>query len=106
MLDLEQPLRVRWQTLEDPSRWQEARAVVPTFSAASQADPDKGLPRVRLYFLPDGSVAAERFREFRLRGGELAVRATSVPPQARAVVACGAGAYAGYNPQTVRLLGN
>ncbi|ALX84184.1 hypothetical protein APT56_13880 [Achromobacter denitrificans] len=106
MLDLEQPLRVRWQTLEDPSRWHEARVVVPTFSAASQADPDKGLPRVRLYFLPDGSVAAERFREFRLRGGELAVRATGVPPQARTVVPCGAGAYAGYNPQTVRLLGN
>ncbi|CCH08693.1 hypothetical protein ACOTDN_08080 [Achromobacter xylosoxidans] len=106
MLDLEQPLRVRWQTLQDPSRWQEARVVVPAFSAASQADPDKGLPRVRLYFLPDGSVAAERFREMRLRGGDLAVRATGVPPQAQAVVACGAGAYSGYNPQTVRLLGN
>lgn len=106
MLDLEQPLHVRWQTLEEPSRWHEARAVVPAFSAASRKDPDKGLPRVRLYFLPDGSVAAERFRELRLRGGELAVRATGVPPQARAVVACGAGAYAGYNPQTVRLLGN
>lgn len=104
-LDLEQPLRVRWQTFEDPQRWHEAMVTVPAFSAAAQGDPDQGLPRVRLYVLPDGTVAAERFRAMRVRG-ELAVRATGLPAAARPHAACAAGAYAGYNPQTVRLLGN
>ncbi|CAB3889203.1 hypothetical protein LMG26846_03910 [Achromobacter insuavis] len=109
MLDLQQALRVRWQTLEEPARWHEASVTVPAFSAASQADPDKGLMRVRLYVLPDGAVAAERFREIRLRGGELAIRATGLPAAAQPHAACGGaygGAYAGYNPQTVKLLAN
>lgn len=104
-LDLEQSLRVRWQALEDPQRWHEATVTVPAFSAAAQGDPDKGLPRVRLYFLPDGTVAAERFKEIRARG-ELAVRATGLPAAARPHAACSVGVYAGYNSQTVRLLGN
>ena len=104
LLDLEQPLRVRWQTLEEPGTWREATVNVPAFSAASKTDPAKGLLRVRLYFLPDETVAAERYREIRVRG-ELSVRATGLPTAAQAHTGCG-GAYFGYNPQTVKLLGN
>lgn len=104
LLDLDQPVTVRWQTVEDAPQWHEARAVVPAFSQASKADPDKGLPHVRLYVLPDGTVAAERFREIRVQG-DLALRTTGVPAQARAHTACG-GAYANYNPRTVKLLAN
>ena len=104
LLDLEQPLRVRWQTLEQPGIWREATVNVPAFSAASSKDPGKGLLRVRLYFLPDETVAAERYREIRVRG-ELSVRATGLPAAAQAHTGCG-GAYFGYNPQTVKLLGN
>jgi hypothetical protein len=49
-------------------------------------------------------VAAERSREIRARG-ELSVRATGLPAAAQAYTGCG-GAYSGYNPQTVKLLGN
>lgn len=104
LLDLEQPLRVRWQTLEEPGTWREAIVSMPAFSAASGKDPGKGLLRVRLYFLPDETVAAERYREIRARG-ELSVRATGLPAAAQAYTGCG-GAYSGYNPQTVKLLGN
>ncbi|QKH36830.1 hypothetical protein FOC84_18540 [Achromobacter pestifer] len=104
LLDLEQPLRVRWQTMEAPGTWREAMATVPAFSAASRKDPDKGLVRVRLYFLPDETVAAERYREIRVRG-ELSIRSTGLPAAAQAYTGCG-GAYFGYNPQTVKLLDN
>ncbi|WMD22108.1 hypothetical protein RAS12_06960 [Achromobacter seleniivolatilans] len=103
LVDLQQPLRVRWQTLEAPQQWREARAVVPDFSKAGQADAGKGLARVRLYFLPDETVAAERFQEIRLRGGDLAIRATGVPAPAKSHSVCG-GAYGNFNPQTVTLL--
>lgn len=102
LLDLDQPVTLRWQTVEDAPQWHEATAWVPAFGAASKTDPDKGLPRVRLYLLPDGTVAAERFREVRVQG-DLALRTTGVPEQARAYTACG-GAYANYNPRTVKLL--
>ncbi len=104
VLDLDQPVKVRWQTLEDAPRWHEAQALVPAFGPASKADPDKSLLRVRLYFLPDGTIAAERYREIRTRG-ELAIRATGVPAPAKAYSVCG-GAYGNYNPQTVKLLPN
>ncbi|APX76193.1 Uncharacterised protein [Achromobacter insolitus] len=104
LLDLDQPVRVRWQTIETPGAWREATITVPAFTAASKKDPDKGLLRVRLYFLPDGTVAAERYKEIRARG-ELFVRATGLPAAAQAYTGCG-GAYFGYNPQTVKLLDN
>ena len=78
---------------------------VPAFSPASKADPAKALTRVRLYFLPDGSVAAERFREIRSRGDKLAIRSTGLPPSAQPYASCG-GAYAGYSSRTVELLAN
>lgn len=104
LLDLEQPVRIRWQALEDPGAWREAAVAVPAFGKAGKADSGAGLVRVRLYFLPDGTVAAERYQEIRSRRDELAIRATGLPPSARPHVSC--GAYAGYNPQTVRLLGD
>ncbi|MGY6270969.1 hypothetical protein ACXIUT_14855 [Achromobacter denitrificans] len=103
LLDLEGTVRVRWQTQEEPGAWREAKLSVPAFSAAGKADPDGGLTRVRLYFLPDATVAAERYREVRARGKDLAIRTTGLPAAARPFSACG-GVYAGYNPQTVRLL--
>lgn len=102
LLNLEQPVTLRWQTAEDPQQWHEAKAVVPAFSQAGKSDSDKALLRVRLYFLPDGTVAAERFRVIRVRG-DLAVRTTGVPQQAKAYAVCG-GAYGNYNPQSVKLL--
>ncbi|MGB3436040.1 hypothetical protein [Achromobacter sp.] len=104
LLDLEQPVRVRWQTMEEPGAWREVAVTVPAFSAASKKDPDKGLLRVRLYFLPDGTVAAERYRLIRMRG-ETSLRATGLPAAAKPHTGCG-GAYFGYNPQTVKLLDN
>lgn len=106
LADLEQPVRVRWQALEDPQAWHEATVAVPAFSQASKADPDTGLARVRLYLLPDGEVAAERYKEIRSRDGKLAIRATGLPARARPYAGCGSGAYAKYNPQTVTLLPN
>lgn len=105
LLDLEQPVRVRWQALENPQAWHEATVAVPAFSEAGKADPNTGLLRVRLYFLPDGTVAAERYKEIRSRGDKLAIRSTGLPSSAQPYVSCG-GAYAGYNPQTVTLLPN
>jgi len=105
LLDLEQPLRVRWQTQEAPQAWREAAVSVPAFGAAGRNDPDGGLTRVLLYFLPDGAVAAERYKEIRAGGKDLAIRATGMPAAVQPYSACG-GAYAGYNPQTVRLLAN
>jgi len=105
LLSLDQPARVRWQTVENPGAWHEATVSVPAFSPASKADPAKALTRVRLYFLPDGSVAAERFREIRSRGDKLAIRSTGLPPSAQPYASCG-GAYAGYNSRTVELLAN
>lgn len=102
--DLDAPLTVRWQTREDAPAWHEAKVAVPPFGAASKADGGKAsLPQVRLYVLPDGSVAAERYREIRARGGDLALRTTGVPQAAKAHTMCG-GAYANYNSQTVKLL--
>ncbi|MDT4816210.1 hypothetical protein FQZ97_492540 [compost metagenome] len=106
LLDLDPPVRLRWQALEDPEAWHEATVAVPAFSLASKADPDTGLVRVRLYLLPDGEVAAERYKEIRSRDGKLAVRATGLPEQAKPYARCSSGAYAQYNPQTVTLLPN
>jgi hypothetical protein len=47
-------------------------------------------------------LAAERYREIRQRDS-LSLRTTGVPAQAAPHAVCG-GAYAGYDPQTVRLL--
>lgn len=102
LVDLAQPLRVRWQTVDAADTWHEAQVSVPAFGPASQADPKSTLTRVRLYVLPDGQVAAERYREIPQRSG-LSVRATGVPAQAAAIALCG-GAYATYNPETVKLL--
>ncbi len=104
LLDLERPVQVRWQTMEEPGVWREATLTVPPFSAASRKDSDGGLLRVLLYFLPDGTVAAERYKEIRVRD-ELSIRATGLPAAAKPYTGCG-GAYYGYNPQTVKLLAN
>jgi hypothetical protein len=102
LVDLAQPLRVRWQTLESPRTWHEAQVTVPGFGPAGDGDPGTALTRVRLYALPDGQLAAERYREIRQRDS-LSLRTTGVPAQAAPHAVCG-GAYAGYDPQTVRLL--
>lgn len=99
LVDLSQALRLRWQTSDAPARWHEASVTVPAFK---QADTKRaGMARVRLYVLPDGTVAAERFEEVRLPKNALALRTTGIPDPAKAVTEC-EGAFSSYNPQTVQ----
>ncbi len=104
-VDLGQTLRLRWQTLDEPQLWRTATVDVPHFSRLLPENEKNDLSRVLLYFLPDRTVAAERYMETGRREGKLAIRATGLPPQAHPYASCG-NIYSRYNPETVKLLAN
>lgn len=104
-VDPGQPLTLRWQTLDQPQRWRMATVEVPGFSRPLPENEKNELNRVLFYFLPDGTVAAERYLEIRSGEGKLAIRATGVPPQAHPYASCGS-IYSRYNPEMVKLLAN
>ncbi|KAA8996076.1 hypothetical protein FJU30_22170 [Affinibrenneria salicis] len=103
LIDLQPPLTLRWQTLDEPLRWRTALVDVPDFPQPL-ASTESAVPlRVLLYLLPDDSVVAERYLEVRLPDEKLAVRATGLPEQARPYASCG-GAWSSYDPERVQLL--
>ncbi|SOE52111.1 hypothetical protein [Orrella dioscoreae] len=102
-VDIDQPLSLRWQTVDAPDAWQTASLRVPDFRDPTPVRGQSTLQRVMLYFLPDGTVAGERFVQVDETRERRALRATGMPPGAGPHVACGS-AYSDYNPETVRLL--
>lgn len=102
-VDLNQPLNVRWQTLNEPQTWHSATVHIPDFRQAQPMPGQSTLLRAQLYFLPDGTVEGERFVEVRSSKDHLGIRATGMPTRAARYASCGS-AYSGYNPQTVMQL--
>lgn len=102
-VDLDQPLAIRWQTLDEPGTWHTATLRVPAFRQPRPLDGESTLARVQLYFLPDGTVEGERFVEVRLSREQLGIRPTGMPARAAGYASCGS-AFSAFNPQTVRLL--
>ncbi|QND53296.1 hypothetical protein HB779_16410 [Phyllobacterium sp. 628] len=103
ILTLDQPLHLRWQTIEPPHRWQEATVPVPKFLTENSKGERTRVPSVVLYFTGEGSVFAERFEAIDLPAQKLGVRTTGLPEGMASPPPCGM-AYAGYNPETVQLL--
>lgn len=102
-VDLNQPLDVRWQTLNDPRTWHDATLNIPPFVQPQRMDGESTLLRAQIYFLPDGTVEGERFVEVRPSEEQFGLRATGMPARAADYASCGS-AYSGYNPQVVTLL--
>lgn len=103
LVDADKPLRLRWQTLDDPQRWHEATVNTPAFRHAIPAGAHVSWPQVLMYFIGNDKVAAERFEEVRLPGGKLALHATGMPGEVPSDTVCGS-ASARYNLDTVTLL--
>ena len=103
LVDTNQPLDVRWQTLDKPLTWHTATLRVPAFHQPQSMKGESKLPRVLLYFLPDGTVEGERFVEVRLPKKQQGLRATGMPARAATYASCGS-AFSAFNPQMVRLL--
>ncbi len=102
-VDLDQPLDIRWQTLDEPQTWHTTTLRIPAFRQPQPMDGESTLLRAQLYFLPDGTVQGERFVEVRLSQEQLGIRTTGMPAQAADYASCGS-AFSYFNPQVVRLL--
>lgn len=88
LLDIQAPLAVRWQTLDDPARWHEASVSVPAFQGTTSRAMQASVRNVRLYFLDGGVVAAEQFLTQNLLGGDQRTVTTGVPVGVRADRIC------------------
>lgn len=95
LLNLDQPLQVRWQTAAAPQVWHRARVQVPAFRQPQPLDGQSTLQRVLLYVLPDGTMAAERYVEVLAGNSRRGIKATGLPANAAAHATCGS-AYATY----------
>jgi hypothetical protein len=104
-VDADQPLHVRWQTLDDPLRWHDATTQAPKFTRKLPPDSAGDWIRVVLYFLDSGKVAAERVQEVNLRDNKLALRVTGLPREVTANSTCGS-AKDQYDLNNVELLPN
>lgn len=102
-LDLNQPLDIRWQTLNEPTIWHTATLDVPAFRSVQPIDSESTLLRVKLYFLPDGTVESERFVKVQLPEELIGIRATGMPARAANFASCGS-AFNGFDPKVARLL--
>lgn len=103
LIDIDQGLTVRWQTLDAPQVWREATLTVPGFESPKSVQGESTLMQVQLYFLPDGTVQGERFVRVQLPKGQMGLRTTGLPAQAAAYASCGS-AYSAFNPQAVQRL--
>jgi hypothetical protein len=103
LVNIDQPLHLRWQTLEDPQHWHNATVSVPAFSHALPAGGHAGWPQALLYFMDNDQVAAERFEEVRLPDDKLALHATGMPRNVASNSVCGS-AKDRYNLDAVTLL--
>ena len=91
LVDLDIPLRLRWQTLDDPMRWHEATVRVPAWRQPLPGKP-ASLPSVTLYFTGASQVAAERFELLSIAPDERGLIATGMPADVSADQACGSAA--------------
>lgn len=103
LLPLDQPLQVRWQTVDAPTRWHSARVQVPAFRQAQPLQGQSTLQHVLLYVLPDGTLAAERYAEVFDGNTQRGIKATGLPASAAAIARCGS-ARAGYNARAGAVL--
>ena len=103
LIDIDQPLTVRWQTLDAPQTWHAATVKVPAFKSPTPLKGESTLLSVLLYFLPDGTVDSERFVKVELSNDASTVRVTGLPERAKQFADCG-GAHTGFNPERVRFL--
>ncbi|MFK3781574.1 hypothetical protein [Agrobacterium sp. NPDC089420] len=101
-VDIDQPLSIRWQTVNKPQIWHSATLRLPAFRQQGSLNGESTLLRALLYFLPDETVEGERYVEVRLSNGA-AIRATGMPEEAIHYASCGS-AYDNFNPQRVKLL--
>src|SRR5699024_8954990 len=81
-VDVNQPLDLRWQTLNEPQTWHSATLNIPPFRQPQRMDGESTLLRAQLYFLPDGTVEGERFIEVRPSEEQFGLRATGMPARA------------------------
>lgn len=95
LLSIDKPLEVRWQTLDEPSRWHEARVSVPAVQGATTRAIQAWVPNVRLYFLDNDVLAAEQLQTLTSLGGEHKTVTTGVPAGARQDEVCGTHERAG-----------
>ena len=100
-MDLDAPLRVRWQTLDNPTRWHEASVTVPPFRQAPSGWAIS-LSNVLLYFTGEGHVAAERFQLQMIAVAETGLFATGLPAGVPADETCGSAR--SYTPDYIPLI--
>ena len=103
LVDIDQPLTIRWQTLDDPQTWHTATVQVPAFTSPTPLKGESTLMSVLLYFLPDGTVDSERVVKVELSNDASAVRVTGLPERAKQFADCG-GAHTSFNLERVRFL--
>ncbi len=100
---LNAPLKVRWQFLEPNPAWHEAVVKVPQFPALkSKPDWKKRDTGVYLYFLKDGSVAAQWQQVVTFKDEKKGIRTTEVSPKLPEPAACGT-AEDNWGDETVRI---
>lgn len=102
LLDSAASIKLRWQTLDDPSHWHEASLALPPLRTSTAGKP-ASFPSVLLYFTGDDRVAAERFQLLRLDDDRKGLLASGLPAGVPAAETCGS-AMDGYDPETVTLL--
>lgn len=102
LVDLRAPLKLRWQTLDEPSRWHEASVAVPPLRTVSRGAP-ASFPSVLLYFSGADRVAAEHFQLLEMGDDHRALLATGLPAGVPADEVCGSAMDA-YDPAGVTLL--
>lgn len=101
-IELDAPLRVRWQTSRAPHAWRQAVAPLPEFEGALPPGSRPLLQRAMLYFDQDDRVFVERFQEVELDGG-LGVRLTGTPDGLSRPPPC-RSALDPYGPRRARVL--
>jgi len=89
LLPLNQPLQVRWQTADAPTRWHSARVQVPAFRQPQLLQGQSTLQHVLLYMLPDDALAAERYAEVFDGDSRRGIKATGLPASAATYAVCG-----------------
>ncbi|TBU92038.1 hypothetical protein, partial [Phytopseudomonas dryadis] len=89
LLPLDAPWRVRWQEARAPYAWREADVTLPPQPLDDAQRRTARLPRVLLYFAPDGQVLAERFQEIELDNDRIGVVNSGVPEALPVPAPCG-----------------
>ncbi len=86
---LDGPLKIRWQVAQANPVWREAKLTVPLFVLTPGEYSSARRNAIHLYFLADGSIAAQREQLLGVGDETPGVRFTEPPPQLNTPVACG-----------------